>query len=1263
MNTSLPRMNRIALSVALLCAQAVFAAPSQTPLLTRGSMVPPNIVFMVDDSGSMGATYLYQEATPAAWGYTSISSLNISSGYGVKPNNPGYALCSPQINQLYYDPSTYYPPPFDNTGNRLAPAAVLNTSSGWGSSSDGVCLSSSGAGNPAVYNYKGGNGPYWNGTLVLNPSSATASYTPVYITPATASYTKFTGRTDCAGTTCTYAEESQNFANWYKWYRTRLLMAKSSIKEAFANLPATFRLGWGKLSTLANSKVLTEGVSLYDSAKRTKFIDFVDAMGTSGETPSRWALDTVGKYYMRQDTDGPWSNSPVTTSTGITTVSGKTVTNPNATFATCRRANAIYITDGYYNDKSTSGMSGTIVGEVDGSTSITTLPDGTAYAPENPYKQAGASDTFADVAMKYWITDLFPTLDNKIKKVTGDNLDPATWQHMNFWAIGLGVIGTIDISTPDKQKTELDAIKLPDTAPGHKSWPVPVENQPSTLDDMWHATINARGGFLNAGNTKELQAAINSMMGQMLKASSSQAGVAVSTASLDTGTAKYVPTYTTGNWSGNLIAYQLNNVAPNPALPISTSNPAIGQVIMPALWQAETIDATTELETANTLCPYPSDTAKCPASLTVANTVTRAANRNIFVGNGATSGTRAVPFTYSDMNGASLISSITPAYIGQIVDDTLIKFLRGDKTEEGTSGTTRAYRSRFTTLGDIVNSTPNFVKYANDYGYSSLPGYTNFLATKAGRTEGAIFFGANDGMVHALAESNGREVFAYVPKAVLPKIAKLAVASYGTSNDHQYFVDGPMSQGDYYSTSANAWRNVVLGTTGAGAKAVFALNVTNPISMNASSVLWEISNTTSGFSELGNVLHDVQIGKMRDGSWAAIFGNGYDSASQRAMLFIVSMDTGALLKVIDTQAGSSATPNGLGGVRLVKNSAGEVIGAYAGDLLGNMWKFDLYDTNTSNWGTGYGTASAPKPLYIAKNSAGATQPITAMPYVLPHPSGGYVVVMSTGKLFEDADLSDTIVQSTYGIRDTQLFGTTPIPNPSGASKVVGTTTLVKQLITAVNTINQTVTAFDGTTSTQAITFYSISSNSVDWNSKDGWYFNLPNSGQRTVYPVDAFVSSVPRLVRVDTVQPGGVASDPCATATSAVGATYLIDGLTGGSPQGTFLDTNNDGSVIDGTVAGAVNPDVANASGYTTAADGRNIAIVRPASSTITNIDTYDCSSVGECKPVPIPICTFGWASTPVEIQSCCNQGGKNASYYCSLTTQTKRTWRQLFMR
>ena len=339
----------------------------------------------------------------------------------------------------------------------------------------------------------------------------------------------------------------------------------------------------------------------------------------------------------------------------------------------------------------------------------------------------------------------------------------------------------------------------------------------------------------------------------------------------------------------------------------------------------------------------------------------------------------------------------------------------------------------------------------------------------------------------------------------------------------------------------------------------------------------------------------------------------------------------------------AGTSNGLGGASLVLNSNNEVIGAYAGDMLGNMWRFDLNDTSPANWSTGYGTPTAPVPLYKAKGPStapgvtpiGSTvdQPITAAPFVMVHPSGGYLVAFGTGKFFDDADLTSSGTQSAYGIRDKLIFGTTPSLNPT-TSQVSGTATLIQQTIAADITERRTVTAFDNSTSTQDVTYYTVSSNPINWSLKDGWYFNLPNSGQRTVFPVSSLFS---RIVRVDTIKPGGVASDPCSSTNSGVGYNYMIDALTGGSPQDRIFDTNGDGAINSS--------DYLAASGYTTTVDGRDISLIRSSTSTATNKDALILNSNGEATKVKLDLCTLGLVN-------------------CSTSSSLKqRTWRQLFLR
>ena len=1167
-------------TAALCIHQATLAEPAQSPLLSRSANVAPNLVLMFDDSVSMLQQVLYQESSSAAWG----GNKPALGGLGVTPitGSDLYARCSPQINQIYYNPKLLYLPPYTNAGQRMAAASPPAQWAGV------VCKD--GNNNPILYRYQG-NGPLWNQTHTLDLLS---SYTPITIQPSIASYPKSATRTDCKANTCTYAEELQNFSNWYQWYRLRVDMARHALIEAFIDLQPNFRLGWGRINTLgiissdpnnpANiNGELEEGVSLFDNNKRSKLINFLTGITKDNLvnfTPNRYALDTVGKYFQRMDADGPWGSTPTPSSVGISTVQdGSTVsTEPKSKFASCRRANAMLITDGYYGDTPPA------VGEVDNITlPKITSPKGATYQyiPTNPYKQNSVS-SFADVAMKYWATDLNSSLINNI---TPSGNDPAFWQHLNFWGITLGVDG----------KLPRNANTLANLRAGTQEWPVPYTT-PGQIDDMWHATLNARGDMLSAGNPAQLKAAVNSMVGQILKTSSSQAGISANTLSLSSNTLKFVPSYTTGEWSGNISAYQLDAKNGNTAT---------------LIWHAETRDPTNGLETDNTLYP----------NLSVAfGPGRKAADRKIHVGTPYKATGSAVGFNYSDMNTAGLIASMVPAYSGQAIDQTLIDYLRGDRSEEGPAST-RQYRVRAALLGDVVNSTPTLVKQAIDYGYANLPAgtpgisdYASFLSSKAGRKEGVLFFGANDGMAHGLAEKDGREVFAFVPRAVLPNIATLADPNYS----HRYFVDGPMTQGDFYSSSLS-WKNVVIGSAGAGAKSVFAFDVTNPLTMGAANVLWEINSSAAAYAELGYVLSDVQIGLMRNGQWAAIFGNGYSSQSGSALLFVVNMDTGALIASFDTKAGPD---NGLGGVRLVKNSNNVVIGAYAGDLLGNLWKFDLSDTNAANWGFGFGTNNAPKPLFIAATTGmqPVPQPITSAPFVQIHPQGGYMVVVGTGKFFEDADLTNTTSQTTYGIYDKTAFGATR-PDP-GISQVSGVTKLVEQTI-----LNNGPTDLLNTQD-----FFTITANPIDWSQKEGWYFKLPFTGQRVMSPIESLLG---RIIRVDTIAPSDPDADPCTSSTSATGYNFIVDALTGGSPQAAILDTNRDGSVDSNDLSGI--------SGYSTSADGRDVALARSETSTATSKDLLILNSNKAAILVKLDLCKLG--------MSACTK------------TIAKRSWRQLYLR
>lgn len=1080
----------------------------------------------------------------------------------------------------------------------------------------------------------------WNGEGTPNTTASyfTPSYTPDAGSPlapgasviaypntassSTANYPKFRDRTDCGATTCTWAQELQNYANWKTYHSNRRDLAKTGIGLAFQPLNPTFRLGWSTINTLNSSSVLDRGVSTYNSATQAAFLNWLYTLpATTGSTPNRSALNKVGQYFQRGDDSGPWANSPSTTSTAVSGVTGD-----NTTHASCRRSYALLMTDGYDQTSYTQTDTDTVA------KTVTNSPSTYTYTPIGPYSDTinnvtRVANTFADVAMKYWGTDLRPNVPNAVRSVTGDE---AYWQHLNFYAVGLGVLGTLDATDP--QVLQSLTGNSTSTPPRTLNWPTPIySGDPTAIDDMWHATINGRGKMLNAKTASELNSSIQQMMSNISGNEATQSGVAVSTASLTQGTKKYTPSYTSITWNGNVAAFNLD--------------PTTGNQTGLA-WQVETLVATD-----------PSTGARTYSSI-----IPNHASRNIYVGNGATSGTRAVPFTYSAMTTAGLLGSMNGT-----VTSNLIDFLRGDATNEdvsaASSSTTAIYRPRTTRLGDIVNSTPVFVKDTVDLNYEKLPTTTAGQSTyrafvdgtgptpsggKKQRAEGMLFVGANDGMLHAFRDGTyhpttgavinpgGVETFAYVPKALLPTLNQLADKTYV----HRYYVDGPNTETDAYFTGGTPrWANVVLGTTGGGAgvassagvsprTAVYAIDVTSlntsTTSLNASNVLWEVSSSDSNFSELGHVLTDVQAGPTLDGSWVAIFGNGYESKSCKAMLYVVNLETGARIREIDTNAGNCSTAkNGLGGVRVVRNANQQIIGVYAGDLQGNLWKFNLNNTSSASWGVDLGGN--------ALFTAGATQPITAAPSVVPLdattvPAGGYMVVAGTGKFYEISDITTTSQQSLYGIWDPLAFGVATIP-PGTA--LTNKTLLVQQTIAA------------GLLAPNGNTYFAISNNSVDYAGKTtptviaprrGWWINFPNTGQRLVYPLDLLAN---RFAVADTISPSNVSLDQCTQANGGTGYLYIMDALTGGGPTEAILDTNGDGNIDSNDML---------VSGLEAKADGRNVSLLGDKNSIRTTYFNVSGGSPGGTK-ISISCVLTGTCLTPTSSKI------------------KSREWRQLFMR
>ena len=435
---------------------------------------------------------------------------------------------------------------------------------------------------------------------------------------------------------------------------------------------------------------------------------------------------------------------------------------------------------------------------------------------------------------------------------------------------------------------------------------------------------------------------------------------------------------------------------------------------------------------------------------------------------------------------------------GNLCGQARIDWIRGDKSKEAPGG---ALRKRSTLLGDFISSSPYYVAATN-----------------------TVFAGANDGMLHAFNATTGDELFAFIPNDVVSRLYKLTASTYS----HEYFVDGDIA----VSTKAETpGQQILVASLGRGGKSLFALDVTNPSGFGASNVKWEFSDP-----DLGLVLGKPFIAKLNNGKTAVIVGNGYNSTNERAVLFIIDISNGSLIAKIDTQAGSASATNGLATPRAWdKDGNGTVDLIYAGDLLGNVWKFNLSASSSGSWASAFTSGSTPAPLFVAKDSLGNTQPITGMlglgvnAKVGDSNYGKRYVFVGTGRYITTSDVTNLATQSWYGVMDNDAV-------------VSGRAVLKTRSIDLEGSISgNTVRAFS-----QPV--------AADMVGKQGWLIDLVSpvsgaQGERMIGEQKFFGSvlvAASMIPSTNVCVPGGE------------GFINAIDPFTGAGLSNLFFDANND---------------------------------------------------------------------------------------------------------
>lgn len=1094
-------------------AQAVapIALPS-APLYLAGG-VAPNLVVTLDDSGSMTWGYVpdslgrYAKVeseckNDGAKGFSIFYSYDSNDTTGNKTYR--YFL-SGDYNAQYYNPNTTYLAPLKYDGTPYTTSFASAYTNGFDTGSTPVNLASN-------YQPTFGFQPQSNHCYAKHAAIDTGSgkqfssdeaKVPAYY------YRYEIGGTGCTGAdisktneacyvyTAVGAAEQQNFANWYSFYRTRNLATVSAATRAFNNLPGTMRLGWQALNVVDVSNPnrcgdLTSGAckgwdgvsrdnrirTLSASGHKQNFYDWLVKLPANGGTPLRAALGRVGEYYKTASgTNNPYAEDPQV---------------KEGTQHSCRANYTIMMTDGIWNGSAAGNSDAN--GNVDNTAK--SLPSGPgpdgptsytppAYTPSAPYADDN-SGSLADVSFYYWANDLRTDLINNVPrsprsldKLVEDGKtipttdyfspqnDPASWQHMVTYTVGLGLTTTFPTLTPALDWAgDTYTGSYSKLASGDVKWPTAGTDKPGNVADLWHAALNGRGLFFSAEDPKSLGDAMQEMVNNIISRSSSAASIATNSKKLDTSTTIYQASFDSGNWTGDLEAYAVKSDG-------TLATKSDGSLADP-LWKAST---------------------KIPA----------AAARKIWTFNGTA--------------GAAFSGAVDTS-LGLTAD--VVNYLRGDQSNEQdkVGGT---FRTRTSLLGDIVNSDPLFVAEEN-FGYGTLSGtegtdYMTYVEGKSSKTP-VIYVGANDGMLHAFKASDGTELFAYVPSLVYANLPELTKPSYS----HKYFVDGAPTVGDVYY-GGSAWKTVLVTPLGAGGRGVFALDISKNFSLSdfdGSDVLWEFDgkNATAGstLNDMGYPVGSAAIGRFKDGKYYAVFGNGYGSANCRSGLFMVQVDAPSNVKYFDTGKGactSATTQNGMSTPSLVDYDGDRIIDAiFAGDLLGNLWKFDV---SAATWGIALGGA-----MFTATG-----QPITAPVEVGPAPatsSGKAMVYFGTGRYLLSGDENDKSKQSFYGLLD--------------EDKVVSSTKLVKQSI-VYEDANARV----------------VSSETLNWASKQGWYLDLlPPSGTAQ----GERVLSVPLLrygrVIFNTSIPS---ADPCVL--GGTGWLMELDAATGGNLTYSALDMNNDG--------------------------------------------------------------------------------------------------------
>ncbi len=887
--------------------------------------------------------------------------------------------------------------------------------------------------------YDGGNGIEENLTSKDTIGPALDEYKKVIFTTTPLSTYAVKGRS--------YDAEMQNFANWFTYHRSRLLATRGAAATAFSELSTSNRVG---LSTLNSSVALSDATVDTDSSiiqeprkffgsNRTDFyakLFEVDAL-SSGANLAK-STDAIGYFFNYPTANskydvGPWATTPLESD-------AETIDEAE----TCRRSFHVMVSD------AGSDAATTVTSSNSSQTTLKAIAD---YYFDTDLQDDGSVDE--NIA-----NNLDPVDLDGNGSATGYGEDPNEHQHLVNTMIAIGEGGSITIPS------------LGDTIDSDS-----FDSSATSVGDMFNAALESGGLFYSVGNSDELLDAIRgALKATILSTSSASSGasVALNSGALFNGSVLFQALFDASDWSGALYAFLIDpDTGALPSTPSAVftvpSEITTGRNIASyGLDGADGVGVTFDLVTSSAidLDGKYLDVAGTETLISAIESDTSLDDKVVAWLRGDTSidGTAYGSNVFRDRTDSSNfianksplgdIVYSAPVYIGQPYSNSVL----GDDY--------LTFRQNNCILSD-----PNCVDSNGGLVSSS---YTP-------RRE-LVLAGANDGMLHIfeiatttddttgeVSISTSEEIAAYLPKAVIEE-GNLA-GTFGLASsayEHKYFVDGTVDIGSAYFDSA--WHVVVVGGLGGGGKGIYALDITDTdtsldsddsngiIGDLPGNVMWEYTAATpiepSGGSyghtdtadeDLGYTYSRPVIAKLPTDQWVVIFGNGYNAEDSDgdASLYVLDLETGKRLFKFNTGVGFAEAPidaefgkqvdypNGLSSPAIVDfNNDGRTDSVYAGDLYGNLWRFDFICNNTSCssvtlQSANYDSVSGddvPAPIFqagIFTSGSEQVQPITTKPQITNHPErlGGYMVYFGTGKYIENSDRDST----HYTFDDTQTF--------------------------------------------------------------------------------------------------------------------------------------------------------------------------------------------------------------------------------------------------